>query len=46
MLIALIVAAVTLGVLIGVLIDRHHTNHTNATYTGRKNGHTGKEEGK
>ena len=46
MLIALIVAAVTLGVPIGWLIDRHHTNHTNATYTVHKNGHTGKEEGK
>ena len=44
--IALIVAAVTLGVLIGWLIDRHHTNHTNATDTGRKDGHTCKEEGK
>ena len=43
MLIALIVAAVTLGVLIGWLIDRHHTN---ATDTGRKDGHTCKEEGK
>ena len=46
MLIALIVAAVTLGVLIGWLIDHHHTNHTNATDTGRKDGHTCKEEGK
>ena len=46
MLIALIVAAVTLGVLIDWLIDRHHTNHTNATYTGREPDRTGREEGK
>lgn len=46
MLIALSVAAVTLGVLIGWLIDRHHTNTTNATDTGHDPDRTGREEGK
>lgn len=44
MFIALIIAAVTLGVLIGWLIDRHHTNHTD---TGLKtDGVSKKGEGK
>ncbi len=46
MLIALIVAAVTLGVLIGWLIDRHHTNAANRTDVDRTADHTSKEEGK
>lgn len=41
--ITLIVASVTLGVLTGWLIDRHHTNTTD---TGPKTNHTDEEEGK
>lgn len=46
MIITLIVAAVTLGVLTGWLIDRHHTNAANRTDVDRTADHTGKEEGK
>lgn len=44
MLIALIIAAVTLGVLTGWLIDRHHTKAGNTTDTDPGTGDTSIKE--